>query len=597
MRHHDHVRHGHTIWQRMANPRIIAWPTFWIATALFALESLVGVLDGSFSIAGGIAFLIASQIVLYGLLFLARVMYLRRGFAMRHALFMVLTVVLASFISVTAGQITLLILELSPDQMVAIGLDAFIARIVVVFIVGLIWVALVDYRAVIAELRKTREQLEETKASGQEALIEQRQLVLDRIDNMISQAVTSTAESDPRKTELALRVIADDVVRPLSHNLATTAPAFAAPQTQQVKSATWRSVAEDVTQSPWISPLLMAALVTVISVRFTVTDAPSRIRDQASETLDVIVDTSSLITSFAFLAMMFVVVWITAVIVQRITRRYLKSLPLGRRFLVLGAGLMAIILAMQIVIFFYEPARLSSSLGLRILASVPVVLIAVVIGGLRAVAARWRLTQTILARANEDLAWEVAKTQDVLWQERRSMARALHGPLQSAMRAGAQQLSAMSSDPGLESSPQAVLDRVRQAVSDAVQPVGEQVALVDHLDSLQRTWSGVCEVITSVSSECVDRLSADRVCRSAAMDILTEAVANAAIHAKAEHIFVSMVVAQDRSLVIEVQADGQISSNEPVPGLGSRILDDVCLEWQLELADDTSKLRAVLPLE
>jgi signal transduction histidine kinase len=320
-------------------------------------------------------------------------------------------------------------------------------------------------------------------------------------------------------------------------------------------------------------------------------------QDQDAVGLGVAIEASTFFGAIVFLAFMFLVVWITAVIVQRGTRRNLPSLTLGRRFLVLAAGLLAIILTMQLVIFVYEPARLSSSLGLRLLASIPVVLIALVIGGVRAVGARWRLTEAALSKVNDDLAWEVAKTQDVLWQGRRSMARALHGPLQSAIRAGAQQLSAMSSDSDIQGSTHAVLDRVRETLTDALQPAVEQIALDEHLDNLRRTWAGVCEVEATVSSECADRLAADQVCRAAAMDILTEAVANAALHAKAEHIHVSMVVAQDRNLVIEVRADGQISSGEPVPGLGSKILDDVCLEWQLELWDDSSLLRAVLPVE
>jgi len=216
----------------------------------------------------------------------------------------------------------------------------------------------------------------------------------------------------------------------------------------------------------------------------------------------------------------------------------------------------------------------------------------------RAVSVRWALTRRALQETNDDLGWEVAKIREALWQQRRSLSRALHGPLKSALNAGTIQIQSAAMQ-GAEVPP-AVFDSVRSNISDALSGLQAHstnpVDLTHQISLLERTWVGVCQLHVDAADEVLERLAADHVCAAATVDIVGEAVANAAIHAGAKNAWITLALDGHRILDITVRDDGKTGSAEPVPGLGSRILDEVCTDWDLDVSPMGSTLQASLPI-
>ena len=595
---------GGNAWRRLSDPGLISIATVLVTTAIFAIEAFVAVLNNAYSAWAGVVYVLLTQLVLFGLLYLAKVIYLRRAFALRHPIVMVATVAFASFVSVSIGQAGLAVVQILNEEPLIIGLDAFISRILVVLVVGSIVVGLTNYRSAVGQLEIAQEQLLHTRAAGTEALAQQRADIFTQVESMVADTLQSVRADEPGQAGQALSAMAEDIVRPLSHDLATKPPSFNPAAVSEHTEHPWRSIWNEVTKAPWISPFWMALVVTIISIRFTVSAPPESLSADGELPTGVTVDVGSLIQSLSLLLGVFAVVWIVASVVQRLLRRVLPTLTMGRRLLVLAAGVLVIVLALQVVFATYyllvEPTNTRASLAATLISSVPVVVIALIVGLIRIVGSNWRRTMHTLAERNADLAWEVAKIKDTLWQERRDLARALHGPLQSSIRAAARQLQDIT--PGDASRLQQVKTDVTLSIQTTlrqiIDPRAMSIDITEHCMSVQRTWNGLCDVRTEIDPASAHTLAHDHVCAAAVADIVTEAVANAAMHTRAREVAISMTVEQERYLVVRVDDDGEVSTETPEPGLGSKILDEVCLSWDLTLNEGGgASLRAVLPVQ
>ena len=90
-------------WRRLGDPGVISWTTFWVTFALVAVDLLIGLADSSPLAA--IAEAVVTQAVIFGLLGLARLIYLRRSFARRHPVIMLVTIIFASVVGVLFGEV------------------------------------------------------------------------------------------------------------------------------------------------------------------------------------------------------------------------------------------------------------------------------------------------------------------------------------------------------------------------------------------------------------------------------------------------------------------------------------------------------------
>lgn len=545
-----------------------------------------------------------TQVVIFALLGLALLVYLRSSFARRHPVVMLMSIILASVIGVLFGQVAGLLLGPPSAQWGIIAFDGAIFRVIIIVTVGIFGVSLRDYRMSIQELEVAQERLLETRHVGESAFQDERKTILARVTEMINEALASVSADRPAESERILRVAAEDVVRPLSHELAMSAPRFSAPNSGDTAVKSWRTIRDEVTSTPIIRPILTAIAVTVFSIRFTLSAPPEELvaGRGVADGAAVIVDFSSLGRSFVYLVTVFLSVWLSSVVVNRLTARYLRTASIAARLVVIVLSVFAVIgvmqLAVQLVIFVLPETSLENSFWLRLLAVIPIFLVAVAVGTVRVVAVRWSLTRHMLQETNDDLAWEVAKIREALWQQRRSISRALHGPLKSAINAGTIQIQAAAMQG--EEVPPAVVDTVRANISAALgglQAHSTEAVDLDHqFGLLKRTWAGVCEFHVDVPAGVLARLAADRVCAAATVDIVGEAVANAAIHAGAENAWIVLTMEGHRLLCITVRDDGKDGSGEPVPGLGSQILDEVCTDWDLQVGASGSTLRASLPI-
>jgi hypothetical protein len=194
-----------------------------------------------------------------------------------------------------------------------------------------------------------------------------------------------------------------------------------------------------------------------------------------------------------------------------------------------------------------------------------------------------------------ELAKENSLFAQRLWVFRKRWLLVLHGSVQSSLTAA---LTRLQGDKNVDS---VTIELVKQDLMRAESAV--QANLKDELDldaglkGLQDVWSGICNVSISLSERA--RRALDRSFDSAfcVNEIIKEAVSNAVRHGEATEAKVSIDRIEDDLLRIEVNNNGSAPRFGNEKGIGSEMMDEICLTWSLTGENKDVLLVADLPVK
>lgn len=568
---------------RLADPRLISWPTFAISSVLLSYEIwLYGVAD-----------FVAAQVCVFTLLALARVGYLGRRYPSHHAWVMVSTIVFASLVGAIFAQLLLA----DPNTMVTV--DGAFVRMIAIPAAGLLSISLIDYRNNVRELRATAGQLQATRDAGLESLWAAREEIVQRVHASLEDAVADLRNDDHDQLAGELASLAQETVRPLSHELARSAPDFV-PASAPASRVRWSVVLADVAATPLIVPWLMAFAVALMSIRFTFAESDEGQNTASSQlgAVTISVNLESLAASLAFLGLIFVSVWVLSAVAVQVTRPILQRVSGGKRWIAIVASVVGIGIGLQVILIVIPvlPGPLSviqtDPVG-RFWAFAPVVVIALVFAIARTVSFARASVIDELKAVNTELAWEVARIRLDLWAQQRRFAQSIHGPLQAAITASALLLAESSASTRADAI-DAAHDRIKSALDRLVDHHDSVISWETGLFEIERTWEGVCEVAVNVNARAARVLERDDTCRQATLMVIGESVANAAIHGKATRADVNVDVDQSRFIRLTIEDNGTGIDATGNSGLGSAILDDACGEWEVINTEDGARLFALV---
>lgn len=205
-----------------------------------------------------------------------------------------------------------------------------------------------------------------------------------------------------------------------------------------------------------------------------------------------------------------------------------------------------------------------------------------------------------LEASSQVLQRRLVRWRQMQWYQQKSLSRALHGPVQASVTAGALRLDAAiragQADP-------AVIDQVRGQLLQTLGCLGSLDTLVasvkEALDRITSTWEGLCAVSTSLEDDANTVIRRDTALRSCVIDIVTEASSNAVRHGGATRVDVtiSFTDSSQRDLLLVIASDGHRQDKPLGRGLGTLMLDECTLEWRLDDADAGTTLIALLPMD
>lgn len=409
---------------------------------------------------------------------------------------------------------------------------------------------LIDERAQLLDLQEDAQR--DLAQFGDRATEDIRILVMESLGGI--QATDSTALLE------RLRITIEEVVRPLSHQLASAVSTWTPPEPPaRTMGVDWPLAIRDGLDPVRIRPIIVPVLLIWIGLPIHLFQFGPRLTVGLIATL--------IITIPAF--------WLARKTAIRFTSgRGASAKSAGFVLAVLVGGLV-----LGLATLLYMQGR-PQPFVFVVVAPPLALLIAAPIAIAQAARDQDVALEFELRATTENLRWTLARTRERHRQQEGALARALHGRLQASLAAAFLRLDrAVTSGADDEALRTALQTEVHQAIVE-LNAIATQPDPIQKVVALTRSnWSGAAELDIALDERACAALAGDPLCARSVNDLLPELVFNSIKHGKARSITVQLEIADERTLRLTVIDDGDSDLITSRYGLGSALLDEASISW------------------
>lgn len=435
-----------------------------------------------------------------------------------------------------------------------------------------------EHGARLSQLAHLNASLAEAKTRTDIAVATEQAVAVERITQELQGELDDIDADRPAQSAAALHRLATDVVRPLSHQLASEVPTWSpTPQgaASRIRILPMQVILRLPTGKPFM-PVMTAVVLAANAFGYGI------ITWGVPAVFPVL---------FATFAAGVVGLLLLNALMQAIPQRCPAWVrPAGFVVSILVAGALAASYTMLVNPKYGGLQRTAAGAALNTMGFT--VMFAMV-------KAYWEVQQELVAsleQQSEELRWSVARARQIQWHQQRALSRALHGPVQSALNAAAMRLDgALRGEQSLTPIILSVQSDLRGVLSTALRSNAVSTSLQRAIDEVTGLWSGLCDITVDVSPSAMHALTQDDVCRTAVVDVLIEGASNAIRHGKATRLRMAVTVANS-CVRIMVEDDGSAPGERVTQGLGSRLLDECATQWSRESGPGGNTLTADLPV-
>ena len=429
-------------------------------------------------------------------------------------------------------------------------------------------------------LRARQEQARRTRDETLVSITEERDSTVRQVQNDLLKRIQAITGNDPSAALDALRTATDELVRPLSHMLAEAAPPLKFVDLEpDTSSREIRAFIRDATDGRPLSPLLTALLFLTFTFPYLIINVDFWL---------------ACLTS----AIAIVIIIATLTIVNAIYARVSTNWTIPSR-LALMVGLIfmsGVLLSLpSSVLLTQEPDRTMTNMF-----AVAALLDVLVIASICAHGAR-ALDRRIIGQLEEaSVQLERASTRACClnWLEHRSLARAMHGPVQNAVWWAAIELE-QAIDQGRADAD--LIAKLQSQVLSSLLQSGDRSAgntdLVAALEALAQTWAGACEISWDIDGKVMVAIKDDPLAGFAAKEITSEACWNAIRHGHAANIRAYLDIIGADTIRIRVVDDGTVEPQDDTPGIGTAMIVDMSIRWQRRREGESTIFEADIAFE
>lgn len=182
-----------------------------------------------------------------------------------------------------------------------------------------------------------------------------------------------------------------------------------------------------------------------------------------------------------------------------------------------------------------------------------------------------------------------------VWVFRKRWLLVLHGTVQSALTAAITRLQ--TADEIDEFTVQMVKQDLRRAEWAINSSTSVVLNFDDAMEELKAVWNGICEVTVQVSERAKRALQRNSDSAFCINEIAKEAISNAVRHGAANTAKLEIDRVEDDLIHIEVSNNGISARAKDRQGIGSSMLDEICLNWSLTNKSKRVYLTADLPIQ
>jgi len=432
-----------------------------------------------------------------------------------------------------------------------------------------------ESRARVYSLLNLEEELKEITVLSKKKEFDLRDHLLNKLkDNIKSQLIKIQSISHSVTVE-ELQTLSDEIVRPLSHELARRVPVWEGANKLPVKIK-WRKTLTQIQPVFALKPMPVATLsnltaLTAFIYFFGLTTA-----------IPLIICTSTLL-------------YLSISLMRKLVIRLQNINNLIIRFIFITFLLLTASLPTGFVgdLIITDPLFNSFVLHAGLIV-VPIFGWFIAIGG----AAQFesdRLEYQYQQRISQ-LTWLRARFNLVNWYEQGKLARILHGPVQSSINKAIIKLNTQENEVNTS-----VIDDLRYELHKILASEAVDVELLKDFDQICQdfafTWKELCQIDFAISPNAKTALTIDQICASITWNVIHDCCHNATKHGEAKWISVRIDDPVKDIIEIEIRDNGTEYKFKPIPGLGSNLLDACALNWNRERTGTQTVLKAQFPIQ
>lgn len=433
------------------------------------------------------------------------------------------------------------------------------------------------HRATMSLLRERLDREQQIARDSARIVRDNRSAMVERTQRIVTEQLTQakSLSADPEAAAKRLTDVVDDVVRPLSREL------------ERRRADEARILEEAVTPYPNERTPFRRYLASMFTAR----------PFWPSLTTLTILGTTTYLTVLAIgplrgtasLAITLAVAWIATTLAAWINRVALNRIqPIARCCMVAAMWLfISVIVAIVLVSVTDQLATVQEdfdeeSFIAAIIMTFIVVMVAQSASALvGAVASLRTLAEEELRVATAAVDWAAARLRQHSFLEQQELSKMLHGEVQARIVSVALQIQL--NPPADPSAAIAELDAQIQAGLNGSPSSSWSAQLAD----IEELWSMAIHLSIHCDQRTRDMLDLDLDAARAVIQVVREGVTNAVRHGNAENVSV-VFMPGDEVICVSIEDDGDGIGMTSVQGMGTRLLNAVCLEWTLRQEEQTT---------
>ena len=206
-----------------------------------------------------------------------------------------------------------------------------------------------------------------------------------------------------------------------------------------------------------------------------------------------------------------------------------------------------------------------------------------------------RETTERLGEVNQQLEVISSRLSQELWLNRKRLAALLHGPVQAALYASAMGM-AQTTNPTPE-----YLTKVQKDIETALEQLNnpnrlESETLLSVLNQVKELWSDSVEVEIEIPAELEAAITKEPLTCEATIELTRELVTNSIKHGHARWVKVDINQIDPTRFSVEVTDNGKALVEGATPGYGTKVLNELSLNWERTRSGDTTRSYAEMVL-
>lgn len=568
-------------WRRVGGPDSINWLSFALTYPVILVTNIIG--SGASLEHGTAPIVLASSIgaaAMFVFLLAAKYTILRGTRKASKPLLTVLVVLASLAVRAIVFDEMLQQFGLESSQKIAYRFFASISSMgVTLLIIAYIMSLAREFSRNSERLRETNAALRSTKRDIDKKIRTKRDEVVGSVRAELEERLKTLTGTSAKQALAKLRETIEDVVRPISYELAKQVTDLSPAETEIVTDRVlWRKVFTDSTSINPFRPFAFSFWAGFATLCF----APLQWGVPIGVTLAFVVS----LVPFAALSA-FSYLW----------QRFVKGISVAQRSLVFTYMLIATGLLGGVAI-----GRVSGMEKLADRSFVSLVALWVLLGwGIALVPSLQTETRRVLEslnRSSEQLREELVRLNTAYRLQQQAIARALHGPIQDALSVAAFKLSAAIKH---KTATEELVEELNSMISKTIVLLDlqedELPSLEQSLSDLAEFWDGVAKIRFRLAPGVKKLLSLHPVTAATAVELIREACSNAVRHGRADQIRIDVLPTDaNTKLAITVENNGELVTMKSQPGLGTKILNELALRWSLTSSSGQTVLEATTPI-